>query len=281
MKIIVFPCGSEVGLEIYRSFQETNVELIGASSIDDHGKFIYNNYIHLPHILDNNFVLELKKHKFDFLYPANDLVIEKICQSDIPYIGSCKETSLITRSKSKTYKLFPEISPVKGISFPMFLKPDIGNASKRCFIANDQEEVDFYLKRNPDLIKLEYLEGKEFTIDCFTDYKGNLRYVGARERRKISNGMSVNCISVDGFQNFAELINSRLSFNGAWFFQIKGNKLLEIATRIGASSCLTRLKGVNLPYLSYLNQMKIDVEIKPNNYYIEVDRAYDICYKIL
>ena len=43
--ILVFPCGSEIALEIYRSVNKSiHFNLIGASSVDDHGKFIYENY---------------------------------------------------------------------------------------------------------------------------------------------------------------------------------------------------------------------------------------------
>ena len=39
--ILVFPCGSEIALEIYRSLRySTHFKLIGANSLDDHGKFV-------------------------------------------------------------------------------------------------------------------------------------------------------------------------------------------------------------------------------------------------
>ena len=45
-RILVFPCGSEIALEIYRSLKYSiHFELVGASSIDDHGKFVYKEYI--------------------------------------------------------------------------------------------------------------------------------------------------------------------------------------------------------------------------------------------
>jgi hypothetical protein len=44
-KILVFPCGSEIGLEIYRAMRySTHFTLAGASSVDDHGKFVYEEY---------------------------------------------------------------------------------------------------------------------------------------------------------------------------------------------------------------------------------------------
>jgi hypothetical protein len=45
-KILVFPCGSEIALEVHRALKDQkDIELIGASSVDDHGKFVFDNYI--------------------------------------------------------------------------------------------------------------------------------------------------------------------------------------------------------------------------------------------
>ena len=56
--ILVFPCGSEIGLEIYRSLNySTHLNLFGGNSIKDHGEFVYENYIgDLPFVSDENFV---------------------------------------------------------------------------------------------------------------------------------------------------------------------------------------------------------------------------------
>ena len=61
--ILVFPCGSEIALEVYRSVNKsTHFNLIGASSCDDHGKFIFENYIGgLPFITDKDFIPQIKK----------------------------------------------------------------------------------------------------------------------------------------------------------------------------------------------------------------------------
>ena len=43
--ILVFPCGSEIALELYRALVHSkHFNLIGASSVDDHGRFVYHNY---------------------------------------------------------------------------------------------------------------------------------------------------------------------------------------------------------------------------------------------
>jgi hypothetical protein len=80
-------------------------------------------------------------------------------------------------------------------------------------------------------------------------------------------------------------LNSRLSFNGSWFFQVKKNKdgefcLMEIASRFGGSSVIHRLLGVNFSYLNILNELHDNVEININNFNVEIDRSLDIKTKI-
>ena len=56
--ILVFPCGSEIALDIYSSVEySTHFNLIGASSVEDHGSFVYENYISdIPFITDESFI---------------------------------------------------------------------------------------------------------------------------------------------------------------------------------------------------------------------------------
>ena len=79
--ILVFPCGSEIALEIYNSVKySTYFHLIGASSTDDHGKFVFEDYISgLPYVTDPEILPVLKKiirdRMLDAIYPTMDLVI--------------------------------------------------------------------------------------------------------------------------------------------------------------------------------------------------------------
>ena len=61
--ILVFPCGSEIGLEVYRSLKNsTYFNLIGGSSIDDHGRFVFDNYISgIPYVTDACFIPNMKR----------------------------------------------------------------------------------------------------------------------------------------------------------------------------------------------------------------------------
>lgn len=61
--VLVFPCGSEIALDIYSSVKySTYFNLIGASSVDDHGKFVFEDYISdIPFVTDEAFIPALKK----------------------------------------------------------------------------------------------------------------------------------------------------------------------------------------------------------------------------
>ncbi len=307
--VLVFPCGSEIGLEIHRAFQGIkDVKLIGASSVPDHGRFLFENYHEgLPALEADTFLAELaafvKKEHVDFIFPAHDSVVLKLAEHHeaigCQVIGSPAATCRIARSKRRTYQHFkgvlrvPEMfndvasNALLDTHFPLFLKPDVGQGSKGTFLAQDIDDLAFYRKKNPSLLILEYLPGDEYTIDCFTDYEGTLRFHGPRRRTRIINGISVGTESVQGeeFAIMAREINDHLSLNGAWFFQAKRAAngelaLLEVAPRIGGSSAVYRMRGVNFPVLSYYNQQKIKVSILCGDFPVALDRAWSNRYQL-
>lgn len=306
--VLVFPCGSEIGLEIYKSLNlSTHFMLYGGSSVDDHGRFVFENYIPgLPNIEGDDFIEKLNKvvddYSIDYIFPAHDSVVMKLSVEkeknnlNCEVITSSSETCQIARSKLKTYrtlqdiiptpKIFDSIEEVRDSDFPIFLKPDIGQGSKGTFKAASRVDVEFYCQKDPSLLLLEYLPGKEYTIDCFTDRHGTLLFCEGRERKRVSNGISVNSARVydDRFKELAEKINETLLFNGVWFFQVKERStgeltLLEVAPRVAGTMGLVRGQGVNLPLLSLFNASGVEVSIFENDYEIEIDRALENKYK--
>jgi hypothetical protein len=307
--ILVFPCGSEVGLEIHRSLSfSTHFELVGASSADDHGRFIYKKYAGgLPFHNDPNFedaITEvIKKYKIDCLYPAMDAVavtLHRISKKlGLKIIGSSYEATKICASKKLTYAALDNLIPLPKVfnsladtkKFPVFIKPDVGYGSRNTLCAKNSEMGTDFLNRftTDSMLILEYLPGEEWTIDCFSDRNGNLLFHGARNRQRISNGISVRTTPSikyeKEFSRWAKKIQSKIKLRGAWFFQAKINdeghpRLLEVAARLGGSSALFRCKGVNFALLSAYDSFDYDVSIIPNCYAIELDRALSNRYKI-
>lgn len=304
--ILVFPCGSEIGLDIYSSVcYSTYFHLIGGSSVDDHGKFVYEDYIpNIPFANSPDFIPTMAKivreRHIDAIYPAMDLVITVLKEHEeelgCKVVASPVETTRICLSKELTYqKLYgcihiPKLYHTTNIpinEFPVFAKPKIGYGAKGTKLLNTQQEVENFIKGKKDILLLEYLPGEEFTVDCFTDKNGLLLYSAARKRNRVKDGISVNTYFVDEQEDFtiiAETINKIITFRGAWFYQVKRDKngrlcLLEIASRLGGSSLLSRAVGVNFALLSLFDIFDYDVSIMKNNYNVILDRALENKYK--
>lgn len=302
--VLIFPCGSEIGLEINRALaNDIHFEMFGASSLPDHGRFVYKNYIEgVPFVNEDNFIEELnkicKKYDIDFIFPAHDSVVLKLsqCQAEIDatIITSPLETCEIARSKKKTYIALKDVVPTpkvyqitdNAINFPVFVKPDVGQGSKGAKKCANLDELNIAYKENPDIIISEYLPGNEYTVDCFTNYKGELLFAKGRVRARISNGISVNSKPINNpkFLEIASKINNKLRFQGMWFFQVKENingelTLLELAPRIAGTMGMYRCLGINFALLALYDAMNIDVQIINNDFDIEIDRALCSTFK--
>lgn len=304
--ILVFPCGSEIGLDIYSSVcYSTYFHLIGGSSVDDHGKFIYEDYISdIPFANSPEFIPTMakivKERNIAAIYPAMDLVITILKEHEeelgCKVVASPVETTQISLSKELTYKklegsvLIPRVFEPQNVpvdEYPVFAKPKVGYGSKGTKKLSNQDEVNSFVKGKDDLLIVEYLPGEEYTVDCFTDREGHLLYSAARKRNRVKDGISVNTFFVDNqdeFTSIAEVINSKIKFRGAWFYQVKRNKagklcLLEIASRLGGSSLLSRAIGVNFALLSLFDIFDFNVSITKNDYKVELDRALENKYK--
>ena len=308
--ILVFPCGSEIALEVYRAVNHsTHFNLIGANSIDDHGQFVFENYIGgLPFITAPDFLEKfgqvIRENNIDAVYPAMDSVIELLKNNEdllgCKVVSSPIETTQICLSKSRTYKVLENIVKVPktytanelvkaGGPFPVFAKPDIGYGSRGAKKISSVEDLKAHLALYPSCILSEFLPGKEYTVDCFTNSNGKLLFAAARERCRIMNGISVNTKPVkenaEEFMDFAQKINETIKFQGAWFYQVKRDTngsltLLEIASRFGGSSSLFRAQGINFALMSLFDAFDIPVSILRNGYDVVMDRALDNKYKL-
>ena len=296
--VLVFPCGAENAIVVHNALKyNVNFEVFGASSKDDHGKYVFRNYIGgIPFIGDDNFIDEfnrvLAENRISIVFPSHDTVSlflaenrEKInARIAVPDV----ETARICRDKSLTYDLFrnygfcPEIYGwEEKPPFPVFIKPKFGEGGKRTSVIYSEEELSHYRKEQDDFLLVELLTGEEITVDCFTDRHGKLRFSGPRTRSRVFGGISVNSKTLpltDEIENIAGAINSELNLRGLWFFQLKKDKtgkykLLEVSVRTSSTMILYSSLGVNFHLLTAYDLMDIDVRILKNDYDAEIDRA--------
>lgn len=300
INILVFPCGSEIGLELYRALKDIRfVTLYGASSVSDHGERLYRNYIpDIPYVTSEGFIEKLNEciveNKIDYVFPAMDSVILELSEYrkelKAKLLTSSEDAVRVCRSKRLTYDRLSSFdfipstytSPDDVTSYPVLVKPSVGQGSQGVAKINSREELVHLLAvRDSEQVICEYLPGEEYTVDCFTDRHRKLRYVSPRIRRRVKNGISVNSETIcldEEISSVAEKINSVLEFQGAWFFQVKRAangklKLLECATRVAGTMCVERARGINLPLLTVMDVMGLDVEIIPQIENAVVDRA--------
>jgi hypothetical protein len=303
-RVLVFPAGTEIGLEIHAALRGYHhVKLFAAGEdISNHARFVYPEYHVIPNVHTNCWLQPLielcKRLDIQYIFPAHDDVIVTLSavRDRIPakLVTSNHDACVTTRSKSATYRRLTGILPVPLMypsaaavtRFPVLLKPDKGQGSSHVTIANTREQLAIALTTVPEPIICEYLPGEEFTVDCFSSQSQGLLFVGARQRRRTRNGISVNTVTEDLPEAWplADAIGRELKPRGAWFFQLKRNAggelvLLEVAPRIAGAMAAHRVCGVNFPLLAMMELEDAKLHIAPNKMRIEMDRALSNRYR--
>ena len=297
-RVLVFPGGTEIGLEINSALRWCKeVQLFSAGlAISNHASYVFAQHTEIPSIHDPGWLEALNKlivrQKINYIFPAYDDILVALAENAdrirATIVTSPLETCLITRSKSQTYNALRHIVPVPRIydpalpieQFPVFVKPDKGQGSQNTHLIYDNEHLALALRRDPTALVLEYLPGEEYTVDCFSDRDDGLLFCAGRARTRIRSGISMSShgVSMAEFSEFATAINRKLKFHGAWFFQLKEDasnrlKLVEIGPRIAGTMALNRVLGVNFPLLSLYEQKRMPVRIMTNSLNVNIDRA--------
>lgn len=303
-RILVFPGATEIGLEIQRALCQCREVVLSSAGADPpgHAPFIFRRHHPVASVHEAGWIDELnaviEAEGVDYILPAHDDVIVALAKNvdriRARVVSSPPRTCLITRSKSETYRLFDGVLRVPGMfrdvesvtTYPVFVKPDRGQGSRGATVARDRDELLAALAGDPTALILEYLPGREYTVDCFSDRERGILFCCGRERIRTRNGISMNSVPVDDprFRRIAEQIIGKLELHGVWFYQVRMDArgdpcLLEIAPRVSGTMALNRVRGVNFPLLSIYELERIPVEILCNDIGVEIDRALTNRYR--
>ncbi len=300
--VLVFPGGTEVGLEIYRSLQPCKeVRLFSVSSdVTNHASYLFARHDTIPTIYDERCLTELnrviERNAIDFLFPANPLVMDFLqghshsirCNIIMPN----REGFEIARSKRRTYEKLRHVVPVPVIydtaacvpdRFPVYIKPDAMYGSQGGRKVDTKAQLDANPATRDELV-CEYLPGKEYTVDCFSTRTHGLLYARGRHRQRIRMGTSMHGCDPspdvgERLNSYAKKIQSCLKLTGPWFFQMKQNAhhelvLLEVDPRVAGTMAMSRIRGINIPLLALYDAAGRDVDVMVNAaMHIEIDRA--------
>jgi hypothetical protein len=297
MRVLVFPGGTEIGLEIRAALADRrDVELFSAGlDVPSHAPLVYRHHDLVPDVRRPGWIEALRdviaRRGIDAVVPAYDEVGLALAESaaGIPAIvvTSPAATWRVARSKRATYAALADAVPVPRVfddpadvpGWPVFVKPDRGQGSAGARLVTGPADLDLAVAAGSGLV-MEYLPGEEHTIDCFGDRRRGLLYARARLRIDPRAGISMRSVQVDEpvLEDYARRIAARLELHGAWFFQTRRDaagvpRLLEVAPRVAGTMALARATGVNMPLLSLLEAAGIPVLVRPSRVAARIDRA--------
>lgn len=305
--VLIIPAGSGMAIAAIQSLRKDNKIRILTVDCDRMAAGLYLGHkgFIVPKFKQTPFYSAIKKiikrEKIDVIIPALDNILLELSnrKKEFEQIGakiliSEPEAIEITRDKWKTYNKLKNKIPVPAsfveknkvnIAFPLMIKPRDGSGSINAHKIKSQEELDFFYDRVPNPIVQEFLEGKEYTVDCLADKKGNLMICIPRERIETKAGISVKgkIVKNDKLEKIAKKISESIKFLGPFFFQAKedkkGNpKLTEINPRISGTMSLSSSSGANIHSLAVRMYMGEKIRKPKINYGLYITRYWEDIY---
>jgi hypothetical protein len=297
--VLVFPGGTEIGLEINRALRGCKeVRLLSAASdVPNHAGYFYRHHFVLPSIREPYCADRLRAlvadHAIDFIFPANPLVMDFLDRHrdtlGCAVVMPSSDVLGTTRSKRETYRRLADVVPVPTVydgapdRFPVYLKPDRMYGAQGGRLIRSAAELALEA-RSPDDVVCEYLPGEEYTVDCFSTAAAGLLFAGPRTRDRIRMGTSMRSTAPTAavareLRAHAQRLQQRLGMTGPWFFQMRRAadgtlKLLEVDPRIAGTMALHRVQGVNFALLALYERAGLAVSLDPQPIpEIEIDRA--------
>lgn len=117
----------------------------------------------------------------------------KVMVSDYEAVAVCCDKNKTARYFAEHGFDFPRVVTendilTKNYKFPLFVKPENGSSSINAFRVNNEQELEFFMKYIERPILQECVVGTEYTVDCFSDFDGNVISIVPRVRLVTRSG---------------------------------------------------------------------------------------------
>ncbi|MHC4642088.1 MAG: ATP-grasp domain-containing protein [Planctomycetota bacterium] len=260
-------------LKINASFYGTDTtELTPALQLCDKA-FLVKPVTHKGYI--NQILSIVKVNRVKLLVPTVDLDLKVLAQNKPKFAAagcrvlvSSPDVVDICQDKRNTYRFLlkngfdtPLTMSIrtalskKKLTWPCFLKPWDGYASRGNAVVNNRKELAFFAKRIPNPICQSFIEGTEHTCDVYVDFNMKVRCVVPRKRievraGEVSKGQIVKHTAI--MKQAARLVQTLGAGPGVITLQLfltrdKKLKFIEINPRFGGGAPLSIKAGANFP----------------------------------
>jgi carbamoyl-phosphate synthase large subunit len=243
------------------------IKLIGTESYEHTPSLRFcDNFEMVPRMDDSAFAdaldMILKKYEIDFILPGSDLdlkyFLENHNSSSVRVLDSGQALKKFL-SKSESAEFFKQqglkVPPIYQRSnvqaYPCVLKEDLGHGSVNQFKIFSDAELEVFWPRLSKAFIQEWVEGKEYTIDVFSDHNCKIVNILPRVREKVRAGVSdVGYVSINKkIIDMILSINEKFELKGPWNIQCieKNNEFyfLEINPRFSGGIPLTIAAGLD------------------------------------
>jgi len=294
-KILIEATGSLVSGYLIKAIKGSGNICI-ASDIDDfnHSKCLADEFIIFPKNNESDLWDKIEniliENKISIVIPSFDETLlgwagrkEYFLKMGVHIIISDTNTIDTFLDKYKAYlfcKSIDILTPKTSLSQEYLLvKPRTGRGGKGIYVGNKSISMK-------DMISQEFIEGKEFTVDCFFDNNGNPIYIIPRLRINVQNGKSTKGVVVKHkrIEIYIKRISENIRFTGPVNFQFIENKskdlyFIECNPRIAGGMALgfaASENWINLIIKNFIN--KENIRPKSIKYGLKMVRYYDECF---
>jgi len=174
----------------------------------------------------------------------------------------------LTRNNIPTPKTYLSSQvDLSSMHYPLLVKSRYGSGSKSVFKVENERELKFFINYVPNSVIQEFVEGREYTVDLFSDFNGKVLTAVPRERIEIFCGESYKGKTVKDVKiiEYAKNLAEKLGTIGHITIQcIKKDdqiKFIEVNPRFGGGADLGIIAGVNTPLL--LLKLALNKRVEP------------------
>jgi carbamoyl-phosphate synthase large subunit len=176
--------------------------------------------------------------------------------ADGDVVDLCDDKLAFWQAVHRTFPV-PALVKIRGglpETYPCFVKPRFGSGSVGAGICRNEVDWRYLTADGAGYLLQEYLPGPEYSVDVLCDLQGRPLVAVPRERLSIIEGVTVRARVAKSpvLERMCMDMARHLDIKGTCCMQLKTDaagqlRFLEVNARLGGSSIIATLAGVNIP----------------------------------